>query len=199
MPPTPSRSTRLESSALPSPPMRTELRSSDSSRCGSPPTEPLETSLTEPSSESPSLSLTSLALSPDGPSPSSSVDTPMEISTDARMPSSPSPERLSSCSPPKTAASPPARPSTTSREPEPTLECTTLRLLLSPLPDPAWVTLLAVDTLSSSLPRTPFSRSTMDSSRTPSRRSTRKSTRRSSLLLVLITSTDSSMIWSLRL
>lgn len=138
--PKPCSSTKSALSAPQSLPTETESRSSVLSRCGSPPTELSETSLTEQSSASQLLSATSPDLFPDGLSQLLSVDTPLETSTVLRTTSSPRLVKQSLFSPLMMAQSQLANLFTSLRAPSQKaafLVCLTLTSLSDLLQDPA--------------------------------------------------------------
>ena len=154
-PPTLLSSTKLPSSAPPSPLTRVALRNSTSSRCGEVPTEPSETSLTALSSESQSSFQTFLDSSQDGPSQSLSEDMLMVTNTSAKTTSLRSLERLSWFSPLMTEAIKPNKRSIISLEREPISACSTPKHRLSHSLGLACNTLSVEATHLSSLQRTP--------------------------------------------
>ena len=154
--PTLSVNARSELSVPLLPPMKTESRSSVSSRCGNLQTEPLEISLMVQSSESQSLSPTFPDLFQDGLSQSLLVDTPTVINIDAKIMLLQHQVLSSLCSPQIMEMPSLSMKSTISLEQVLILVCSILKLPLSLSLDPACNTLLAEDTHLNSHQRTPF-------------------------------------------
>jgi len=197
--PTLSQSARSELSVPLLPPMKTESRSSVSSRCGNLQTEPLEISLMVQSSESQSLSPTFPDLFQDGLSQSLLVDTPTVINIDAKIMLLQHQVLSSLCSPQIMEMPSLSMKSTISLEQVLILVCSILKLPLSLSLDPACNTLLAEDTHLNSHQRTPFWRNTMDYLKIPSKEFTKQNTSKNSRMLVSLTNTGLLTIWSHKL